>query len=214
MSIGNSRKNMEKINNGLFGDVVSDIMEEENIDLSQPVSRVIDGEKVVDVTIEQLARWERESVNFIMGKHPFEEFRNMKSTQKFIEKFKPVDEIKEEIDGVNATAMLTNLKNRVSQKQRAYQTFELETDRGIVEALYFGERKLLPTMEDTIVAIRGAKMVADNFNPKGEEEEITGNETFKIICGDDDQVKTVTIEKFRKKESQLQSESRKKKKRK
>ena len=214
MSIGNSRKNMEKINNGLFGDVVSDIMEEENIDLSQPVNRVIDGEKVVEVTIEQLARWERESVNFIMGKHPFEEFRNMKSTQKFIEKFKPVDEIKEEIDGVNATAMLTNLKNRVSQKQRAYQTFELETDRGIVEALYFGERKLLPTMEDTIVAIRGAKMVADNFNPKGEEEENTGNETFKIICGDDDQVKTVTIEKFREKESQLQSESKRKKKRK
>lgn len=214
MSIGNSRKNMEKINNGLFGDVIGDIMEEEDIDLSQPVNRVIDGEKVVDVTTEQLARWEREAVSFIMGKHPFEEFRNMKSTQNFITKFKPVDEIKEEIDGVNATAMLTNLKNRVSQKQRAYQTFELETDRGIVEALYFGERKLLPTMEDTIVAIRGAKMVADNFNPKGDEEEITGNETFKIICGDDDQVKTVTIEKFREKESQLQSETRRKKKRK
>ena len=209
MSVGNSRKNMEKINNGLFGDVVEDIMDQGVIDLSQPVNRVIDGEKVVDVTTEQIARWEREAVSFIMGTHPFEEFRNMKSTQKFISKFEPIDEIKEELDSINATAMLTNLKNRVSQKQRQYQTFELETDRGIVEALYFGERKLLPSMEDTIVAIRGAKMVADNFNPKDDEEESTGNETFKVICGDDDQVKTVEIEKFRRKEEQMQEENKK-----
>lgn len=213
MSVGNSRKNMEKINNGLFGDVVEDIMEEDIIDLSQPVNRVIDGEKVVDVTTEQLARWEREAVSFIMGTHPFEEFRNMKATQGFISKFEPIDEIKEELDGVNATAMLTNLKNRVSQKQKAYQTFELETDRGIVEALYFGERKLMPSMEDTIVAIRGAKMVADNFNPNGgDEEESTGNETFKVICGSDDQIKTVDIDKFRKKESELEKESHQEKK--
>ena len=209
MSVGNSRKNIEKINSGLFGDVVEDIMEEEVIDLSQPVNRVIDGEKVVDVTTEQLARWEREAVSFIMGTHPFEEFRNMKATQGFISKFEPIDEIKEEIEGINATAMLTNLKNRVSQKQKAYQTFELETDRGIVEALYFGERKLMPSMEDTIVAIRGAKMVADNFNPKGgDEEETTGSETFKVICGSDDQVKTVDIEKFRKKESELEEDTK------
>ena len=65
-------------------------------------------------------------------------------------------------------------------------------------------------MEDTIVAICGAKMVADNFNPKDDDEESTGNETFKVICGDDDQVKTVEIEKFRRKEEQIQEDESKK----
>ena len=217
MSKSASNKGMNTIKDGLFGNLVEDIMDDNTIDLTEPVERVIDDEKVVDVTIEQLARWEREAVGFIMGEHPFEEFRNMKSSQKFLKKYKPIDQLTGEDDNVFATAMLTNLVTKMSRKQNLFQVFDLETDRAVITGLYFGDRKLLPSMEDTLVALRNVKVVVDDYQKERSEgggegsDEIGEKVSLKVIISDkrrekipaEEQIKTLAINKFREKERLL-----------
>ena len=131
----------------------------------------IDDEKYT-VDDDLYAQWERDTLGFILGTHPFETISRLNSAQSLLEKYPPVDEIREvtpQDEYIRYSGIISNIATRKSQRGNMYTTFTLETDKSIVNGICFVE--LPDELENTFVLIPKGRIESDSkdedsFSPK------------------------------------------------
>ena len=124
----------------LFSDIVED-NDDEILDLSKEMDKIVYEDKVLTVDDELYGKWERESLNIIIGPHMFSTVRGLKSSQAMLRKYPPVDTVtdKDSKEGKDRkfSGIVTNITPLISRKGKEYSTFDLETENKVVPGVIF-----------------------------------------------------------------------------
>ena len=172
IAISQTKKSHDEISSGLFGEIIPDIQDDEIIDLSSDMDTIFIDDEKYTVDDDLYAQWERDTLGFILGTHPFETISRLNSAQSLLEKYPPVDEIREvtpQDEYIRYSGIISNIATRKSQRGNMYTTFTLETDKSIVNGICFVE--LPDELENTFVLIPKGRIESDSkdedsFSPK------------------------------------------------
>lgn len=203
MSAASVKKSRNTImEDSLFTELVDDTEDDNDINLDEKIESVVENNKIVSVDSDLYAQWERESLGFVLGPHPFKTIRSLKSSKTIFKKYPPIDTAQQVTPWKKEdsySGILTNITNKTAKSSgNPYSKFELETDNGAVEGVMF-KKHIDPSWEGSFVIVDGSvKNDAEStFNSKEDDIEISEEEkTFipSIICND---MKRVSIEKLK-----------------
>lgn len=102
--------------------------------------------KEIPVDNDLYATWERESLGFIVGPHPFETVRKLVMAPQLFAKYPPVDVIHKPTGGrwddtEQFCGIISNIENRVSKKGNKYSRFTIETENRTIPCMFFNRDK-------------------------------------------------------------------------
>lgn len=187
----------------LFGDLVEDSDDEDNIDLDNEIKTVVENNKIVDVDDDLYAHWEREALGFILGPHPFKTIRELKSSKTIFKSYPPIDTAnrvtpwKEED---SYSGIITNITNRIAKSSgNPYCKFDLETDSGSVECVMF-KKNINESWEGSFVIVKGAVKNDAESSFRSSNDDTAEGENAKtifipsMICND---MKRISVAKLK-----------------
>lgn len=164
-SIAKTQQSRSVVTSGLFGEFIDDDDDDELIDLSTDPEEILEGDNIVRVDSDLYAKWERESIGFILGRHPYKTIREMRVSAPILRQYPPMDMFTRAVDNARFSGIISDINNRVSKKGNDFCSFSLETDMRVVSSVAFSH---IPETLNGAMVLGVGKIENDNEGNDGE----------------------------------------------